>query len=199
MEGPTGVGKTALAERLAAALDATAVLDPYESNQLLPQLAAGGPDPVLALQVEMTFVALRVAQLRQIAALLDAGRFVVADWALLKQAIFAATVLDPTDTARVAATVEVWAGSVPTPDLLVGMSAPAGTLQARIRARGRVFEAGLTHDYLTDLSAAFDAAFAAWPGRLLPVAAGTFNTFDDRSVHDLAHEIRGALTLVETR
>jgi deoxyadenosine/deoxycytidine kinase len=199
VEGPTGVGKTTLATRLAAALDAVAVLDPYESNQLLPQFAAGGPNLALALQVELTFVALRVAQLRQIAVLLDAGRAVVADWALLKLAIFAATVLDPSDTVRVAATVDVWASSVPTPDLLIGISAPTGTLQTRIRARGRVFEAGLTDGYLADLSAAFDAAFAAWPGRQLPIAADRFNTFDDRTVNDLAHEIRDALTLVETR
>ena len=106
IEGPTGVGKTTLATRLATALGAQAVLDPFEANPFLTQLFTD-PEPTeaLALRAELTFLALRVAQLREIADLLTAGRSVVADWALLKQPIFAATTLDPDDAARVVATV----------------------------------------------------------------------------------------------
>src|SRR5262245_17684427 len=93
IEGPTGVGKTTLAIRLAAVLDAIAVFDPFEANPFLPALLDAGPNPTpeLALRVELTSLALRVAQLRQVDAVLADGRDVVADWALLKQPIFAAT------------------------------------------------------------------------------------------------------------
>ena len=94
------------------------------------------PDTELALQVELTFVALRVAQLRRVASVLRSGRSVMADWAFLKQHIFAATTLDPHDAARVDETVRLWAPTLPTPDLLIGLSASATVLADRVRARG---------------------------------------------------------------
>jgi deoxyadenosine/deoxycytidine kinase len=191
IEGPTGVGKTTLATRLSVVLDAVAVLDPFDANPFLPRLMADGlaAPPELALQVELTFVALRVAQLRQIRAALMAGRSVVADWALLKQQIFAATTLEPDDAARVDTTVQLWASSLPTPDLLIGLSASATVLADRVRARGRAIESGLTSGQLAALSAAFDAAYTQWTGPLLRVPTDTFDVFDDQHLFTLAEQL----------
>jgi deoxyadenosine/deoxycytidine kinase len=105
IEGPTGVGKTTVARRLAPVLDAVLMLDPIEENPFFPKLLAdpGGGDSELALRVELTFLALRIAQLRRIEALLAVGSSVVTDWAMFKQPIFATTTLDTADVTRVTA------------------------------------------------------------------------------------------------
>ena len=124
VEGVTGVGKTTLARKLTRALPGTLVLDPFDANPFLePLLRSERPDNASALRVELTFVALRIAQLREIGQALSSGRTVIADWALIKQAIFAATTLPPVDVVWIAETVELWSRGVPQPDVLIGMSA----------------------------------------------------------------------------
>jgi deoxyadenosine/deoxycytidine kinase len=181
IEGPTGAGKTTLATRLAPALGAAAVLDPFDLNPFLPQmLACGRPGGGLALRAELTFAGLRIAQLREIGASLAAGDRVITDWALLKQQVFAATTLSPGDCERVAATIAVRADSLPVPDVLVGLSATAEVLRGRIARRGRTMEATLSAGFLRQLSAAFDAACLQWPGPLIRVDAAAFDVFSDR-------------------
>jgi hypothetical protein len=68
----------------------------------------------------------------------------VADWALLKQPIFAATTLCQADVARVATTVDLWADSLPRPDVLVGLAAAASVIRQRVCHCGRDMETGLT-------------------------------------------------------
>ena len=192
IEGATGVGKTTLAARLATELDAVAVFDPFDDNPFLPGLLAADrrPDPASALRVELTFLALRLAQLRGIGELLVSGQHVVADWALIKQPIFAATTLDPDDAARVAATLDVWSPSVPQPDLLIGLSAATSVIRQRVCQRGREMEAGLTRAHIDHLLAAFEAAYAVWERPLIRVDANTFNTFHDNHVHELVEQLR---------
>jgi len=200
VEGPTGVGKTTLTGRLATELGATAVFDPFDANPFLPQLlTTARRDEVLGLRVELTFFALRIAQLREVAVLLTAGTSVVADWALLKHPIFAATTLHPGDVARITTTVDVWAGSVPRPDVLIGLSAATSVIRQRVRHRGRAMEAGLTSAHLDQLAEGFDAAYALWDRPLIRLDASTFDAFRDGHVHELADEISRLLIPLELR
>jgi deoxyadenosine/deoxycytidine kinase len=201
VEGPTGVGKTTLAGRLAAVLDATVVLDPFEANPFLPALLIAGPaaTPEQSLRVELTFLALRVAQLRQIDRLLAEGRDVVADWALFKQLIFATTTLTATDTARLAATVDAWATSLPVPDLLIGLSASAAVLQGRVRHRARDMEAGVTDARLASLAAAFESAYRTWARPLIEVDADLFDVRDEDHLSALAAKVRRLAAIQESR
>jgi deoxyguanosine kinase len=201
IEGPTGVGKTTLATRLASVLDVTVMLDPFEENPFLPQLLGGAPglDGELALRVELTFLALRVAQLRRIEGMLAAGRGVVADWTLLKQPIFAATTLDPADAARVAATVELWAEGLPVPDVLIGLSAPTTVLRCRVRQRGRRLEADLAEAQLSALSAAFEGTYEKWNRPLIRLDTATFDAFNNQHLQELANQISRLPTPLESR
>ncbi|RZU46574.1 deoxyadenosine/deoxycytidine kinase [Krasilnikovia cinnamomea] len=190
IEGPTGVGKSTLAAALARAMDGELLADPFTVNPYLEALLTGDPTPELPVLVELTFVALRVAQLRAAAATLAAGGTVVADWALLKTPIFAGTTLPAGDAQRIADTCTVWAPSLPTPDVLIGMSASLPTLRARVARRGRAMEAGLTPAALRTLRAAFDAAYVAWPGRLIRLDANRFDSFDPDHIAELAARCR---------
>ena len=51
-------------------------------------------------------------------------------------------------------------------------------------------ETGLTGAHLDQLSAASEAAYADWERPLIRVDASTFDTFDDRQVHELAAQVR---------
>src|SRR6266567_4710999 len=111
IEGATGVGKTTLAERLAPALSAVLFLDPFERNPFLTQLDRRGADDWLA--AELTFLGLRIAQLRQIEANLWVGVVVVADWALAKTQVLPRTTLAPADADRVEAACSLWQPILP--------------------------------------------------------------------------------------
>ena len=200
VEGPTGVGKTTLAARLAIALDSIAVFDPFNENPFLPRLlTAGSADEPLALRVELTFLALRVAQLREVERMLSLGHDVVADWALLKQPIFAASTLSPEDAARVAATVATWADSVPHPDVLIGMSAATAIIRQRVFQRGRHMESNLTDAEIDALSAAFETAYESWDASLIRIDATTFDTLTDHDIDELAAWVRQLSIRRETR
>jgi deoxyguanosine kinase len=200
VEGPTGAGKTTLATQLAAALPAHAMLDPFDANPFFPELAMTDcPKVGSALRTELTFLALRVAQLREVAEQLGAGRCVIADWALLKQAIFATTTLQSDDTARLVATITLWAASLPTQDVLIGLTASPVTLRGRVHHRGRDIEGRLSIAQLAALSAAFDDAFASWPGHLIRLDTDTFDVFDEQHVTELADRIRQLVTSLESR
>jgi deoxyguanosine kinase len=190
-----------MARRLAHVLDATLALDPFADNPFLPQLLADpeARTPELALRVELTFLSLRLAQLRHIEATLAAGRTVVADWALLKQSIFAGTTLDAGDATRVAATVQPWADALPTPNVLIALSAPPAMLRRRVRQRGRHLEANITNMQLATLSAAFERAYLQWNRPLIRLDTTVFNTFDNQHLCELANQIRHLPTLLESR
>jgi len=198
VEGPTGAGKSTLAGRLATALDAILVSDPFEDNPFLALLLTSiQPTEALALRVEVTFLALRVAQLRQVGDLLAAGRSVVADWALLKQPIFAAGTLPSADAARISACTQVWAEALPSPDVLIGLSGPPAVLLQRVRDRGRAMESTLATGALARLSKAFESAYERWPAALFRRDAASFDALDDRHLTELVAEIGQFTTLME--
>jgi deoxyadenosine/deoxycytidine kinase len=134
IEGPIGVGKTSLAERLATRLDATAVLEDSE-NPFLSDFYSGRPGS--ALQAQLFYLLNRH---RQQLALRQADLFAqatVCDYLFDKDKIFAFLNLDDNELFIYQRLYELLARDVPTPDLVIYLQAPTEVLLKRLRDRAK--------------------------------------------------------------
>jgi len=194
IEGATGCGKSTLAGRLAGPLGARLSSDPFDRNPFLTQNAgiSGERGPDSALVSEMTFLALRIGELRRIAALVQAGGRVVADWALVKTRAFPRLTLTPCDADRIEAACTLWEPGLRAPDLLIHLNASPALLAERIRRRGRAFEQDITTTELARLSELFSTALSGMP--VMKIDAASFDAFDNTAVAALAARILTHLT-----
>ena len=116
IEGPTGVGKTRLAERLASRLEATTILEDTE-NPFLADFYADRPGA--ALQAQLFYLLNRHRQLtgkRQADLFLQT---VVCDYVFDKDKIFAYLNLDDNELFIYQRLFDLLAKDVPPPDLVV--------------------------------------------------------------------------------
>ena len=116
IEGPIGAGKTALAERLGARLDATVVLDEAE-NPFLADFYGGRPGAAFQAQLFYT-----LARHRQQLALRQADLFAqitICDYLFDRDKIYAFLNLDDNELFIYQRLYELLARDVPSPDLVV--------------------------------------------------------------------------------
>lgn len=160
IEGPIGVGKTSLAQRLAERLGTELLLEQAEQNPFLERFYR---DPrSAALPAQLFFLFQRVSQvetLRQ-SDLFDQVR--VADFLLDKDRLFAELTLDQAEFRLYEQIYERMAVDAPDPDLVVYLQAPVDVLLSRIARRGIPFEQGIDHRYLSQLSDAYTQFFHGW-------------------------------------
>ena len=131
IEGPIGVGKTALAERLGTRLDATVVLEEAE-NPFLADFYADRPGA--ALQAQLFYLLNRH---RQQIALRQADLFsqiTICDYLFDKDKIFAYLNLDDNELFIYQRLYDLLARDVPSPDLVVYLQAPTDVLLRRVRS-----------------------------------------------------------------
>src|SRR5580700_3763376 len=157
VEGPIGVGKTSLAQRLCASLDAQPVFEQAATNPFLERFyrnpRAG------ALPAQLYFLLQRAQQL---AALKQADLFApvrVADYLFEKDRLFARVTLDDAEYAlyeQLYAKLDIQA---PRPDLVVYLQAPVDVLIERIAKRGVDFEQYIARQYLERLNEAYARFF----------------------------------------
>jgi deoxyguanosine kinase len=132
IEGPFGVGKSSLAERLSARLDATAVLEEAE-NPFLADFYAGRAGA--ALQAQLFYLLNRH---RQMMTLRQANLFAqttVCDYLFDKDKIFAYLNLDDNELFIYQRLYDLLAKDVPAPDLVIYLQAPTDVLVRRLRDR----------------------------------------------------------------
>jgi deoxyadenosine/deoxycytidine kinase len=157
IEGPIGVGKSALAKSLAAEFGARIVLEEGEANPFLDRFYE---DPrKFAFQTQLFFLLSRYRQQRELAQgdLFEQG--VVSDYILAKDKIFALINLEEDEVRLYESIYKLLEPSVPRPDLVIYLSARPEVLLNRVRKRGIAYERNISLDYLKTLSDAYNEYF----------------------------------------
>lgn len=159
IEGPIGVGKTSLAERVSTRLDATAVLEDAE-NPFLADFYGGRSGA--ALQAQLFYLLNRH---RQLLALRQADLFsqaTICDYLFDKDKIFAYLNLDDNELFIYQRLFDLLARDVPSPDLVIYLQAPTEVLIRRMRARARDTERDVPDpgpDYIREVNEAYQHFF----------------------------------------
>lgn len=170
VEGPIGVGKTALAKRLAETMAADLVLEEDNDNPFLERFYREGKAAALPAQMFFLF-----SRARQIEALRQPDLFSnirVADYLYAKDRLFAELNLDADELMLYEQVAGKLAVEPPVPDLVIYLQASVDTLIQRIANRGRDFERGFDRNYLERLAEAYARFFHAYDeGPLLIVNA----------------------------
>jgi len=183
VEGPIGVGKTALVRRLCASLGAEAVLEEAGQNPFLERFyrnpRAG------ALPTQLYFLLQRAQQL---GALKQQDMFApvrIADYLLEKDRLFARVNLDEAEFRlyeQLHAKLDIEA---PRPDLVVYLQAPVDVLIERIVKRGVEYEQHIERGYLERLNEAYARFFHEYEAApLLIVNASAIDPISNQRDYD---------------
>src|SRR5919109_4082971 len=192
IEGPIGVGKTALAQRLATRLDATAVLEEGE-NPFLPDFYAGRPGA--ALQTQLFYLLNRHQQQLSLRQGDLFAQMTVADYLFDRDKIFAYLNLDDNELFIYQRLYELLARDVPTPDLVIYLQAPTDVLVKRLRDRAKQEETETPEpdpDYVREVNEAYQHFFFHYTATpLLVVETSQFDvTSGDHALDDLVKQLR---------
>ena len=194
IEGPIGVGKTRLAERLATRLEATTILEDTE-NPFLADFYADRPGS--ALQAQLFYLLNRHRQLtgkRQADLFLQT---IVCDYVFDKDKIFAYLNLDDNELFIYQRLFDLLAKDVPPPDLVVYLQAPTELLMKRLREQpvdpDREELPMPDEDYLRELNEAYQHFFFHYSATpLLVVETSEFDPeSDDAALDELVKQIKG--------
>ena len=153
VEGPIGVGKTALARRLATEFGSRLLLEQVEENPFLRKFYE---DPSKhALQTQLFFLLERYRQQRELGQLDLFTQGTVADYLFAKDAIFAGITLGADEHNLYQQIFRLLDQRLPRPDLVIYLEARPEVLLRRLRKRDRDYERGIAPEYLEKLTEAF--------------------------------------------
>jgi deoxyguanosine kinase len=193
IEGPIGVGKTRLAERLASRIEGTAVLEETD-NPFLTDFY--NERPGAALQAQLFYLLNRHRQLMQIRQADLFQHTVVCDYVFDRDKIFAYLNLDDNELFIYQRLYDLLSRDVPAPDLVVYLQAPTEVLIRRVREKPQdpdrpspVPDA----EYLRELNEAYQHFFFHYNATpLLVVETSEFDPeTNDDALDDLVRQIHG--------
>ena len=199
IEGPIGVGKSSLAERLAVRFRADRLCDTEAVN---PWLEAFYQNPAAnALHTQLHFLVSRVETLERQAPARDDGvvrrgeRPLVADFMIEKDPLFAELVLDEREWRLYQALHDRLSASLvrtcAQPDLVIYLQAPVEQLIQRVERRGISYEQRIDSAYLEGLARLYERLFhdyTASPLLIINTEATDFSS-DDVAVDRLLSRI----------
>jgi deoxyguanosine kinase len=192
IEGPVGLGKTQLAERLGARLDATVVLDDTE-NPFLEDFYAGRAGAGFQTQLFFT-----LARHRQQLTLRQGDLFsqaIVCDYLFERDRVYAFLTLDDNELFIYQRLYDLLARDVPSPDVVVYLQSPTDVLRRRLReqARRSSDREGVWpgESYLSELNEAYNHFFFHYTATpLLVVETSQLDlTWSDDAVDDLLKQL----------
>jgi deoxyadenosine/deoxycytidine kinase len=191
IEGPLGVGKSALADRLGARLDATIVLDDTD-NPFLSDFYADRPGAAFQTQLFYT-----LARHRQQMSLRQSDLFsqlTICDYLFERDKVYAYRNLDDNELFIYQRLFDLLVPDLPAPDLVVYLQAPTDVLRRRLRERSRADgDAPLPDDdYVRELNEAYNHFFFHYNSSpLLVVETSQIDlSWGEAAIVDLERQIR---------
>ncbi len=192
IEGPVGVGKTALAERVAIRLDATAVLEdndnPFLADFYLEKAGA-------AFQTQLFFLLSRHRQQTTVQQTDLFSHVTICDYLFEKDRIYAYLSLDDNELFIYQKVYELLARDIPQPDLVVYLQAPTEYLVRKAKERARRPEhegPALDAGYIKELNEAYQHFFFHYTATPLLVVESPQVDFaeNEEALDDLIHQIK---------
>lgn len=156
VEGPIGVGKTSLVERLAARFAGVKVLEDA-TNPFLDAFYKGLPGA--AFQAQIFFLLSRTQQQEELRQGELFTHLVVADYTMAKDRLFARLNLSEAEFALYDRLYNLLVPGLPKPDLVIYLEASVEVCLERIRRRGRPYERTIEAGYLRRLKQAYAEYF----------------------------------------
>jgi deoxyguanosine kinase len=189
VEGPIGVGKTTLVQRLADHFPAKTVVEIVEENPFLPDFYK---DPEkFAFQTQLFFLLSRYRQQQELWQPDLFHRYIFSDYIFSKDRIFAQLTLSDNEMLLYDQVFQILDTRVLKPDLVVYLQARTEILLERIKRRGRAFEKNFDPDYLKRLATTYNDYFFHYSDTpLLVVDTSDINVADSEGdFHDLVQSI----------
>jgi deoxyguanosine kinase len=189
VEGPIGVGKTRLAERLANRLEGTTILEDAE-NPFLADFYNERPGS--ALQAQLFNRHRQLVGLRQVDLFRQTA---VCDYLFDKDKIFAYLNLDDNELFIYQRLFDLLSKDIPTPDLVVYLQAPLDVLLRRLKSRPADPDREIPEpdaDYLREINEAYQHFFFHYSSTpLLVVEMSHFDPdANDSALDDLVRQVR---------
>ena len=181
IEGPIGVGKTTLANKIASTFNYNPFLEQPTENPFLKNFYRNPSQSALATQLFFLFQRMQQIEDLKQRSLFEKVR--VADFLIEKDRLFAEVTLSNEEMNLYEKVYEHITLDAPTPDLVIYLQAPIEILKERITKRGNINEQYLTLDYLEKLNDAYSRFFLDYKSApLLIVNAADINL--EKNEHD---------------
>jgi deoxyguanosine kinase len=157
VEGPIGVGKTSLANAISNYFQFQLLKEIVEENPFLGKFYTNIHE--WSFQTEMFFLCNRYKQLEDIdGKYLQNTTPVVADYHIFKNIIFASRTLQQKQYEKYIQIYDILTKNMPTPNIIVYLTASLETIQKRISMRGREVEKDIDPNYLLQLISDYEEA-----------------------------------------
>ncbi|MGB5332759.1 MAG: deoxynucleoside kinase [Woeseiaceae bacterium] len=178
IEGAIGVGKTALARRLADSLSADLVLEEVDENPFLERFYRDGRSAALPAQMFFLFSRARqIEDLRQ-SDLFSSVR--ISDYLFTRDRLFAELNLDPEELKLYDQITENLAVDAPIPDLVIYLQASVDAIMSRLAQRNSLYDRFVDRNYVEKLTDAYSRFFHAYDdGPLLIVNASQIDPINN--------------------
>lgn len=191
IEGPVGLGKSVLTDRLGARLDATIVLDETE-NPFLADFYAGRAGA--AFQAQLFFTLSRHRQQTSLRQSDLFSQLTVCDYLFDRDKIYAFLNLDDNELFIYQRLFDLLTQDVPVPDLVVYLQTPTEVLRKRLKDRERSVAdvPHLSDDYVRELNEAYNHFFFHYSATpLLVVETSQMDlSWGDEAVAELERQVR---------